>query len=377
MRLVYISSSVIPSKKANLVHVLQQVASIAQEKVNITLSISSNLDEDEIRRISLEEYNSDLTNVKIVSVPRRLSRFVPLQIAIGTIVSIRSAAKSDKVFFYSRNIYASALLLLMNRRVCHEYHYLERGWRRVLERYVINRHKDKAVYISQALKNDMLSRYAPKVDSVSSIILHDAANVCEHSEAAFRLREQLLRNNRYSKIVSYVGSFMPGRGVEIVIKLSRLFPEVLFVLCGDCADDVIAGSAKSNTIFTGQLSNRCALDFIRASDVLLMPYQRTVEVGGSIPSTERWMSPMKMFEYMASGNPIISSDLPVLREVLRDQVNSLLVEPDDIDCWKAALRMLLENSGLARRLGIQAMREQRRYFTWNVRAKRIVELLNA
>ena len=77
-----------------------------------------------------------------------------------------------------------------------------------------------------------------------------------------------------------------------------------------------------------------------ACDVLLMPYQRSVSIGVAGHDTARWMSPMKMFEYLASGTPVISSDLPVLREVLADGRNALLAAPDDPGAWLAALDRL-------------------------------------
>ena len=50
-----------------------------------------------------------------------------------------------------------------------------------------------------------------------------------------------------------------------------------------------------------------------AVDILIMPYQKNVAIGAKGHDTARWMSPMKMFEYMASGNPIISSNLAALK----------------------------------------------------------------
>ena len=78
-------------------------------------------------------------------------------------------------------------------------------------------------------------------------------------------------------------------------------------------------------------------------DVLLMPYQRKVSIGDHSADTSRWMSPMKMFEYMAAKKPFISSDLDVLREVLTDEVNALLVDPENVKAWDKALKRLISN----------------------------------
>mgnify|MGYP000391910871 CR=1 FL=1 len=71
----------------------------------------------------------------------------------------------------------------------------------------------------------------------------------------------------------------------------------------------------------GYLDQRSIYEKMSMMDVLLMPYQKQVSIGIELVDTSRWMSPMKMFEYMSSSVPIISSNLPVLREVLVAQAN--------------------------------------------------------
>jgi glycosyltransferase involved in cell wall biosynthesis len=111
-----------------------------------------------------------------------------------------------------------------------------------------------------------------------------------------------------------------------------------------------------------------------AVDVLLMPYQANVSIGLRGHDTARWMSPMKMFEYLGSGVPIISSDLPALREVLTDGRNALLVAPDDRDAWLGALDRLVSDPELAGRLGAQGHSDYLERFTWDTRAKQLLDL---
>jgi glycosyltransferase involved in cell wall biosynthesis len=73
-----------------------------------------------------------------------------------------------------------------------------------------------------------------------------------------------------------------------------------------------------------------------------------------------------MFEYLAAGRPILASGLPVLQEVLNGE-NAILLEPDDVDGWVAALRRVVEDPALAERLASQARRDAQR-FSWRRRA---------
>ena len=84
--------------------------------------------------------------------------------------------------------------------------------------------------------------------------------------------------------------------------------------------------------------------------------------------TERHTSPLKIFEAMAAGRPIVASDLPSSREVLRDGENALLVPPGDASALAATLRRVLSDPRLARRLAGAAWDEAPQY-SWDARAR--------
>jgi glycosyltransferase involved in cell wall biosynthesis len=104
-----------------------------------------------------------------------------------------------------------------------------------------------------------------------------------------------------------------------------------------------------------------------AADVLLMPYERSVAVSSG-GDTADVCSPMKMFDYLAAGRAIISSDLPVLQEVLNEK-NALFCSPDDPFAWEKALETLLADPQRREQFGQQARRDAERY-TLQERARR-------
>jgi glycosyltransferase involved in cell wall biosynthesis len=84
---------------------------------------------------------------------------------------------------------------------------------------------------------------------------------------------------------------------------------------------------------------------------------------------------MKLFEYLACGRAIVSSDLPVLREVLNPQ-NAVLLPAEDGAAWAAALQELQTNPERRARLAAQARQDANGY-TWEARASRILAGLPA
>lgn len=99
------------------------------------------------------------------------------------------------------------------------------------------------------------------------------------------------------------------------------------------------------------------------SDYVLLPYQKSLQHSASI-------SPIKLFEAMAAGRPIIASDLPAIREILAHEKTALLVRPDAIDGWISAIRRLQNEPELARSLAFAA-KEKAGDYSWENRAERI------
>ena len=118
--------------------------------------------------------------------------------------------------------------------------------------------------------------------------------------------------------------------------------------------------------FTGLLPPSEVAARLRGADVVALP-----NPASAISST--FTSPLKLFEYMVSGRPIVASDLPAVREILRDGENALLVEPGNPEALAAGIRRIRNDAALGRRLAAQAMLDAGQY-TWARRAERLEAL---
>jgi glycosyltransferase involved in cell wall biosynthesis len=189
----------------------------------------------------------------------------------------------------------------------------------------------------------------------------------EQARAALRLPQGF--------IASYTGHLYPGRGMQLMLELARRNPQITFLWAGGEEEvvaawrDRIAKDGPRNIRLLGFVSNRDLPLVHAASDALLMPYQRKLQTSSGSDTVE-FASPMKMFEYMASGRPIISSDLPVLREILSEQT-ALLVPPDDVQAWHDSLMWIRSDPSRGRALA-QRAREEVNQYTWQSRALKIL-----
>jgi glycosyltransferase involved in cell wall biosynthesis len=125
-----------------------------------------------------------------------------------------------------------------------------------------------------------------------------------------------------------------------------------------------------NVSFTGFVPNERIPLYQSAADVLLMPYQRTVATSSG-GNTAEISSPMKMFEYMAAGRAILTSDLPVLHEVL-DEKTAVFCPPGDPAAWESALAQLLKDDNDRQTLG-QRARVAVEQYSWVRRAQHVLE----
>jgi glycosyltransferase involved in cell wall biosynthesis len=172
----------------------------------------------------------------------------------------------------------------------------------------------------------------------------------------------------------YTGSLYAGRGIELILALAHRLPEMHFLIAGGRDDEVARvrqqAADLNNLTLIGFVPNAELPRYQAASDVLLAPYQQQVSAssGGDIAA---FLSPMKLFEYLASGRPILAGQLPVLREVLNDQ-NAILLPGDDADAWATALHLLAADAGARQRLGAAA-RHSAQGYSWRARAAAILD----
>lgn len=174
----------------------------------------------------------------------------------------------------------------------------------------------------------------------------------------------------------YSGHFYAGRGMGLLFDLAQSNPQINFLWVGGHPADIamwkqrLQSAGVDNVFLPGFVENARLALYQAAGDVLLMPYGNAVSTSGG-GNTADICSPMKMFEYMAAARAILSSDLPVLHEVL-NPTNAVFCPVDEPVIWSTALNALIADTNRRITLGQQAQRDVTRY-TWRVRAQHALE----
>lgn len=381
MRLAYISPSVLPSRSANSIHVVQQCDALDKTGSDVTLFAKrQSADESGLRAELKRAYGVDLERVNLRTVYTPWARANNLTIAIHAVFNVLLGERFDGVL--SRNLFASFLLAFCSKTpLIIEVHQLEKGFRGWMQRMACRRAGVTVVAISGQLSAD-LKRWVGNL-KLPIQVLHDAAPempALSSEQERQDWRDELVVDSvdRGKFVCGYVGHLYPGRGIEIIEDLARMCPDVLFLVIGGNESDVVEKRRQNdspNLRFLGHVPHPVARRAMSSVDLLLMPYQEKVSIGLDGHDTGRWMSPMKMFEYMSSGTAFVASDLPVLREVLRDGDNAVLVAPKSVEAWRQSIFALRDDRALRKDLARRAYEDYQDHYTWRRRAERIVAFL--
>lgn len=226
----------------------------------------------------------------------------------------------------------------------------------------------RIVTISQALADDLVAEYGPPHHGCDIVVAHDGA------DAGPRPGPRAPHDGPIK--VGYFGHLYPGKGMETIAALAPLLPDMRFEVYGGTEADLArwraACAGQANLTLHGHIPHAEVAARMTECDILIAPYAAQVSHAGG-GDIGRWMSPLKLFEYMAAERPIVASDLPVLREVVRDGETALLCAPGDPAAFAGALTRLAADPALRARLGSAGRDLLEAEYTWDRRARRVLE----
>ena len=236
-----------------------------------------------------------------------------------------------------------------------------------LERREANvwRRADGYATITRGLADELEGRFGPRA---ALAVVADGARL--EAGAAF-----VARVPRSPAVVGYSGHLYPWKGVDVLLDALAALPDVKGIVVGGHPreTDLERLRARAHSLglgarvtFTGMVRPREVAAHLEPADVLVLPNPASATSG-------RYTSPLKLFEYLAMGRPIVASDLPAFREVVRHGENALLFEAGNAAALAEALRTVVGHPALAESLGRRAF-ETARGYSWDARAERLEKL---
>ena len=377
MNIIYIHGVNFPSSAASTVHVAKMCHAYVELGHHVELCfLGSNSALAQAEEIHAHYETRGFETMGF----RKKKFFASAYLRALSMVRYARSRRPDMV--HSRFAAATFWAALLSLPVIHELHRPIAHHTRleqIMLRWIVSSGRARfLVVISDALKTEVLKETAALADL---FVEHDAADV---TAAPALLRDKHFDVTDLNDLqtprlrIGYVGSFNPGKGVEVVAQLAVSLPDYDFIAAGGDKTDLMKllpeFEVPQNLVLIGKLDQASVAALLSNVDIALAPYLHRVSVhGDNKADISKYMSPLKLFEYMSAGLPIISSDLPVIREVMKDGWNCILVPPGDLEAWKQAVRYLAENVATRETLSRNGFDLVRQHHTWRSRAKRILD----
>ena len=174
------------------------------------------------------------------------------------------------------------------------------------------------------------------------------------------------------KEICYIGSISEARGIkEIVTAMALLGEECRLQLAGKFSEDALEKEVKKNEGwlkvdslgFLDRMDVKDTLDRSIAGLVILHPTSSYID-----------SLPVKMFEYMSAGIPVIASDFPLWRQIISGAKCGLLVDPMKPKSIADAIDFIIEHPDHARQMGKNGLCAVKEKYNWDVELKKMLKI---
>jgi len=367
MRIVCIAASFVPSNTANSIQVVKASHALAELGHAVTLMVPGR---EEIEWAYLQQHYGLRKPFSIEWIPENLA-FRRYDFAFK---AVRAAQRMQPDLVYTWMLQAGVLSLWNRMPTILELHDRVTGrlgpW--LFRRFCKAKAHKRILANTAALKRTLFTEFDLVRADVDFLIAPNGVELARYESLPSPADARSALGLKSGFTAGYTGHFYSGRGMGLMLDLAKVLPEINFLWVGGEPADVtlwenrIRTAGVGNITLTGFVDNAILPKYQAAAEVLLMPYGKVIEGSGGGNSAEI-ASPMKMFEYMAAGRPILSSDLPVIHEVL-DEDMAVFCPPEDLSAWKNKLSALQDDPAQRERLG-QAARSAVKAYTWRARAE--------
>ncbi|MBI2050341.1 MAG: glycosyltransferase family 4 protein [Parcubacteria group bacterium] len=375
MRLLYITNSRMPTEKAHGLQIAKTIEALVRAGCTVRLLIPSR--KNHIKTNIADFYNIQDGLMSIARVPDvvRLLQYVseslyfPLQRVWFALVAF-FCGLFWRGTVYSRDITASFLLALAGKQIVYEDHQPKSRFKELYEFFL--KRIPKKVVVARGLVDEYRAMDIPEASYVC------APNGVDIAEFDAVSRDASLWNREFGikpgmPVALYVGHFYSWKGVYTIVDAAKDIRAAVVLIGGTKEDyakvaQYVKECSISNTYLRSFTPHKEVIRFIKSADVLLLPNTAHEE------RSQKYTTPIKLFEYMASGVPIVASSIASFTPYLAHNKNALLCEPDSPDDLARSVNRVMRNPDQIKHLP-RAARESVKQYTWDSRARMIMDFI--
>ena len=375
MTVIYPVPEMLPDPRARFIQIMNTCSALAEAGVEVMLisGIYGKYSGDDILAFYGIRRHANLKIIRLPMLRRENAKFLRFSwhgifhLSLLLYLFIRKQSEKNPALFV-RHIKLADFLLKFRRAMnipiifeAHEIFYLTTGTRERLKNmeYRVLKGADTVICISQALKQ-YISGIRKNQETV--IVVRDSVP-----------KEWLsFSKNKKGSYICYAGSLHPWKGVDILISAMKYLPDERLVIVGgggrinELKDLAKNENVPDRVFFAGAVRHDEIPALLSQAKLLVLP--------NIIDGPSEFSSPLKLFEYMASGTPITASDIASFREILTHRQNAMLFAPGNPEALAMRIKELCDNPELSVQLAAHARKDAAGY-TYENRAERIKEVL--
>ena len=367
MRIGCITTSIIPSKTANSIQAVKVCHALRQIGHDIHLWVP---DFQRARWDEIAEIYGVTDQFKITWLPfsKKLKQYD------FSWKSVRSAMKWKSDVIYTWALQAACFANLQNVPIAMEFHDFPMGFMgpKLFKMLLYLKTKKLIMTTTLALAKGIEERFNLRIDQDTLLIAPNGTDPERYKSLPGPEKARKSLGLKKGFTVGYTGHFYPGRGMKLLTEVARSMPKVNFLWVGGQEKDISPWQAElnlqsiNNVTITGFIPNSRLPMYQAAADILVMPYGKIIE-GSSGGNIARVINPMKMFDYLSTGRPIIASNLPVFHEVLNEKF-AIFCDPENENEWISTIEKLSKNGNLRSSMQKYAL-EAAKSYSWKNRAR--------
>lgn len=363
-RIIYIANARIPTEKAHGIQMMAVCEAFSTEGYEVIMLAPQR--KNSLTGDAFAFYGKDRNfTITYISSPDFVA-YGPIGFLLTTWVfsflAIKKALFMDFDIVYSRDGRALWLLSWLNKKFIWELHDDERRWwaRRVFKRSLGAVFTNKALAL---LHEPLFSKGFRSLVAPNGFDLNAFKKQNTQQELKQRLGLSLVR-----KQVVYAGHLYPYKGVHTLADVARNMSGIDFIFVGGTTEDLkhfrTENGLQKNIYILGHQPHDKVFSYLCAADLLILPNS------GKEKFSSLYTSPIKLFEYMGSGTPIVASDLPSVREIVSEK-EVIFFTPDDSESLKRSIQFAFTNPEILEQNSARA-KELAKSFSWESRAKKII-----